>query len=113
MLHVSGILVIGLIVVVWLVVLAPLLLRGQKPIAKAGEAFDDTRVISEGGSNIPSPRRPGLSSAQLDDEEDTDDVDDDYEIVDSPSIFRPRKEEPKKGNLFAIRFFRTVYGMEL
>lgn len=99
MLHVSGILVIGLIVVVWLVVLAPLLLRGQKPIAKAGEAFDDTRVISEGGSNIPSPRRPGLSSAQLDDEEDTDDVDDDYEIVDSPSIFRPRKEEPVEEDL--------------
>ncbi|BAU95278.1 hypothetical protein N24_1016 [Corynebacterium suranareeae] len=89
----SGILVIGLIVVVWLVVLAPLLLRGQKPIRKAGEAFDDTRVISEGGSNIPSPRRPSLATASLDDEEKSDELDDDYEIVDSPSIFRPRKQD--------------------
>ena len=42
----SGIVLIGLIVVVWLVVLAPLLLRGQKPIRKAGEAFDETGTRS-------------------------------------------------------------------
>ncbi|ANE03525.1 gephyrin-like molybdotransferase receptor GlpR [Corynebacterium crudilactis] len=89
----SGFLVIGLIVVVWLVVLAPLLLRGQKPIVKAGEAFDDTRVISEGGSNIPAPRRLGVSPDHADEDEESDELVDDYEIVDSPSIFRPRKEE--------------------
>ncbi|ALC05332.1 hypothetical protein CDES_04435 [Corynebacterium deserti GIMN1.010] len=82
----SGILVIGLIVVVWLVVLAPLVLRGQKPIRKAGEAFDDTRVISEGGSNIPSRRRPTLTTAH-DDEPEVEDVEDEYEIEDSPRIF--------------------------
>ncbi|MDO4686621.1 MAG: hypothetical protein Q4A92_08720 [Corynebacterium sp.] len=55
----SGGLVIGLIVAVWLFVLAPLVLRSQKPISRAGEAFDDTRVVYEGGSgDLVQPRRP-------------------------------------------------------
>lgn len=49
---------IGLIVAVWLFVLAPIVLRGQKPISRAGDAFDDTRVVYEGGSgDIEQPRR--------------------------------------------------------
>lgn len=93
----SGFLVIGLIVVVWLVVLAPLVLRTQKPISKAGEAFDDTRVILEGGSNVPARRRPRLTQDTASEEVDTaEDDDEDYEIVDSPSIFKHRKEEPEE-----------------
>lgn len=42
-----------LIIVVWLFVLAPLLLRGQRPIRKAGQAFSETRVVHEGGSELP------------------------------------------------------------
>lgn len=91
----SGIVLIGLIVVVWLVVLAPLLLRGQKPIRKAGEAFDETRIIMEGGSSVPVRRRPRLVGEDVDEEnhdaEHTED--DEYEIVDSPSIFRHRRED--------------------
>lgn len=98
MLQVSGILVIGLIVVVWLVVLAPLLLRGQKPISKAGEAFDDTRVISEGGSNVPARRRPNLAANQVEDEELEEDFEEEYEIVDSPSLFRNRKDSQDNNN---------------
>ncbi|WJY91639.1 hypothetical protein CFAEC_03955 [Corynebacterium faecale] len=94
MLHVSGFLLIGLIVVVWLVVLAPLLLRGQKPIRKAGEAFDETRVILEGGNSVPVRRRPRLAGDAGDEEIDAQDpVDEEYEIVDSPSIFRHRRED--------------------
>lgn len=94
MLHVSGFLLIGLIVVVWLVVLAPLLLRGQKPIRKAGEAFDETRVILEGGNSVPVRRRPRLAGDTGDEEVDAQDpVDEEYEIVDSPSIFRHRRED--------------------
>ncbi|CAB0639341.1 hypothetical protein CIP107562_00738 [Corynebacterium diphtheriae] len=52
----SGTVVIVLIVLVWLFVLAPWLLRGQKPIRKAGEGFDDTRVVYEGGSEQLQPR---------------------------------------------------------
>lgn len=55
----SGTAAIALIVVVWLFVLAPLALRGQKPIRRTNEAFDETRVIYEGGSGrLPTPRRP-------------------------------------------------------
>lgn len=89
----SNFLLIGLIVVVWLVVLAPLLLRSQKPIRKAGEAFDDTRVILEGGSSVPMRRRPRLGGdTGEDDDTTTDREDEEYELEDSPSIFRHRRE---------------------
>ena len=48
-------LIIFLIIVMWLFVLAPLLLRGQRPIRRSGQAYDDTRVVYEGGSgDLPS-----------------------------------------------------------
>ncbi|AGF71891.1 gephyrin-like molybdotransferase receptor GlpR [Corynebacterium halotolerans] len=75
----SGSLIIVLIIVVWLFVLAPLLLRGQKPIRKAGEAFDDTRVVYEGGSGgVPARRRPRLRPGDV---RHPGDDDDDYEVV--------------------------------
>lgn len=46
----SGTVLIPLIVVLWLFVLAPWLLRAQQPIRKAGEAFNETRVVYEGGA---------------------------------------------------------------
>ena len=59
-------LIIILIIVVWLFVLAPLLMRGQKSIRKAGEGFDDTRVIHQGGSgDLPARRRPRLTAADV------------------------------------------------
>src|SRR5690606_30202498 len=90
-------LLIGLIVVVWLVVLAPLLLRSQKPIRKAGEAFDDTRVILEGGSSVPMRRRPRLGGdAGAEGDSDTDREDEEYELEDSPSIFHHRREDVRE-----------------
>lgn len=62
----SPTLVIILIIVVWLIVLAPLLLRGQRPIHQAGEAFDETRVLYEGGSGtLRSRRQPRLRATDV------------------------------------------------
>lgn len=62
----SGTLAIVLIILVWLFVLAPWLLRGQKPIRKAGEAFDETRVVYTGGSEeLPMKRRPNLKAGDV------------------------------------------------
>lgn len=48
-----------LLIVIWLFVLAPWLLRGQRPMSHTGEGFDDTRVLFEGGSgDVPNRRRP-------------------------------------------------------
>lgn len=56
-------LAIVLIIVLWLLILAPILLRGQKPMSRTGEAFDDTRVLFEGDSGTLEPQRgPKLSA---------------------------------------------------
>ena len=53
----SGNLPIILIVVMWIFVLAPLFLRGQRPIQRTSEALDETHVVYTGGSGpIPTPR---------------------------------------------------------
>ncbi|GAB2506515.1 hypothetical protein CATRI_03660 [Corynebacterium atrinae] len=81
----SGSLIIVLIIVVWLFVLAPLLLRGQKPIRKAGEAFDDTRVLYEGGSGRllgSIRRRPKLPQVS----EHTGESSEDYEEVPAEDV---------------------------
>lgn len=57
----SGGVMILLIIVVWLFVLAPLLLRGQRAVNKTGEAFEDTRVLFEGDSgDVPARPQPRL-----------------------------------------------------
>lgn len=72
---------IGLIVAVWLFVLAPLVLRGQKPISRAGDAFDDTRVVYEGGSgDIEQPRRrPRLARRAEAEAEDLEELEETFE----------------------------------
>ncbi|MGP6175019.1 divisome protein SepX/GlpR [Corynebacterium sp. A21] len=86
-----GGLAIVLIIVVWLFVLAPLLLRGQKPIRKAGEAFDETRVIHEGGSReLSSRRRPRVTSADIRPRRERDD--EDYELVDADDVLIDDRE---------------------
>ncbi|WP_394281997.1 gephyrin-like molybdotransferase receptor GlpR [Corynebacterium sp.] len=79
----SGSLMIVLIVVVWLFVLAPLVFGGNsKPIRRSGEAYDETRVLHQGGTEPVQPRRrPKLTRADVryDDEDDTRDL----EIVDA------------------------------
>lgn len=91
---------IVLIIVVWLFVLAPILLRGQRPIRRSGEAYDETRVLFEGDSGaVPVAPRPKVSAEDVhrhDDAADLElaaavpvtsghdgyaDVDDDYELI--------------------------------
>lgn len=51
----TGTIVVLIFVVMWIFVLAPWVLRRHKPMSKAGDAFEDTRVIYEGGTK---PQRP-------------------------------------------------------
>ena len=75
-------LMIILVIVVWLFVLAPLLLRGQRPINKTGEAFDDTRVVYEGGSgDIHARRHPRALPKDV--RSRTAEDDEDYELVEA------------------------------
>ncbi|MDO4927510.1 MAG: hypothetical protein Q3976_00360 [Corynebacterium sp.] len=62
----SGTVAIALIVLVWLFVLAPMFLRGHKPISKAGDAFDETRVVYKGGSKpLDTPLQPKISAKDV------------------------------------------------
>lgn len=62
----TGTLPIVLIVVVWLFVLAPIALRGRKPIRHTNDAFEETRVIHAGGEELRAQRRrPRLTPADV------------------------------------------------
>lgn len=81
----SATLVIGLIVVMWLFVLAPLLLRSQRPMSRTNDSFEQTRVVFEGGRDAPPQRarlaraRRGVETSLLDDY--VDDYDDIYDAA--------------------------------
>lgn len=81
----SATLVIGLIVVMWLFVLAPLLLRSQRPMSRTNDSFEQTRVVFEGGRDAPPQRarlaraRRGVEINLLDDY--VDDYDDIYDAA--------------------------------
>ncbi len=94
---------IVLIIVVWLFVLAPILLRGQRPIRRSGEAYDQTRVLFEGDAGeVPVARRPKVSAADIHTHRDADqdldtlvaevdaDTDDEYELIDD--LKQPRQD---------------------
>lgn len=96
-------LMIILVIVVWLFVLAPLLLRGQRPINKTGEAFDDTRVVYEGGSgDIHARRQPRVRPEDVH-THDGEGAEEDYELVEADAedllieesaAASPESEEP-------------------
>ena len=59
-------LIILLIIVVWVIVLAPLVLGDNKPIRRSGEGYEETRVLHEGGSTpVAARRRPKLTAADV------------------------------------------------
>lgn len=97
----STTLIIVLIIVVWLVVLAPLIFRGQKPIRHSGEGFNDTRVVFSGGKDVlKTPMRPGtaatrpVSHLEREGAADYELVEaEEYEIVDEPWSKRDATEE--------------------
>ena len=75
--------VIVLIIVVWLFVLAPWLLRSQRPVGHTGEGFEDTRVLFSGDSgHVPAAPRPRLSAADVRTQFDASD-DEQWELVEA------------------------------
>ena len=55
-----------LVIVVWLFILAPWLLRSPRPMSHTGEAFEETRVLFEGDSgSVPGRRKPRLGKADI------------------------------------------------
>lgn len=59
-------LIIVLILVVWVIVLAPMLSGGVKKIRRSGEGYEETRVLHEGGTEpVVSRRRPKLTAADV------------------------------------------------
>lgn len=73
-------LMIILILVVWIIVLAPLMIGNNKPIRRSGDGYDETRVLHEGGTApMAERRRPRLTAADIHrHSEDTD-----YEVVEA------------------------------
>lgn len=73
-------LIILLIIVVWVIVLAPMMIGKNKPILRAGEGYEETRVLHEGGTpTVSTRRRPKLTAADVH----RHDEDDEYEVVEA------------------------------
>lgn len=92
------------IAVVWIVLLAPLLLRNQSPVRRTAKALTETRVLHEGGSSLQRKRRlkPAESLYQASD-------DDDLELVDAePEFFLidDAGERPKSLKERTLKFGR-------
>ena len=67
----SSSLLIILLVVVWLFVLAPMLIRSRNPIRRTGDALAETRTLYSGGSGrlVPSRGRATVDPVQVESEE--------------------------------------------
>ena len=77
----SSSLLIVLILIVWVIVLAPLAVGNNKPIRRSGEGYEETRVLHKGGdAPMATRRRPKLTQADI---HRHDDADDDYEVVEA------------------------------
>lgn len=67
-----------LIAAVWLVLLAPLLLRNQRPVRRTAPALNNTRVLHEGGAPLRGKRKLRPTDTLY-----HPDVDDDLELLDA------------------------------
>ena len=73
-------LMIILILVVWIIVLAPLMIGNNKPIRRSGEGYEETRVLHEGGTApMAERRRPKLTAADIHRHSE----ENDYEVVEA------------------------------
>ncbi|AIL96529.1 divisome protein SepX/GlpR [Corynebacterium ureicelerivorans] len=69
-----------LILVVWIIVLAPLMIGNNKPIRRSGEGYEETRVLHEGGTApMTERRRPKLTAADIHRHSE----ENDYEVVEA------------------------------
>ncbi|EEI17542.1 gephyrin-like molybdotransferase receptor GlpR, partial [Corynebacterium lipophiloflavum] len=75
-------LIIVLIIVVWVIVLAPIVMGNNKPIRHSGDGYDATRVLHAGGSEpVVQRRRPKLSAADVHRHDNSAEAD--YEVVEA------------------------------
>lgn len=85
-----------LIAVVWIVLLAPLLLRNQSPVRRTAKALTETRVLHEGGASLNRRKRlqPAADSFQ------TPEVDEELELVEAePEFFLIEDEGSRPASL--------------
>lgn len=97
-----------LIAAVWLVLLAPLLLRNQKPVRRTAQALSETRVLHRGGSTLKAKRKlkpaEGLYMSSDDEELELVDAEPEYVLLeDEDSV-----SDAKSGNARGLRALMTT-----
>lgn len=101
-----------LIAAVWLVLLAPLLLRNQKPVRRTAQALSETRVLHRGGSALKAKRKlkpaEGLYMSSDDEELELVDAEPEYVLLeDEDSTAGATSDKPR-----GLRALMTTKGSE-
>lgn len=101
-----------LIAAVWLVLLAPLLLRNQKPVRRTAQALSETRVLHRGGSTLKAKRKlkpaEGLYMSSDDEELELVDAEPEYVLLeDEDSTVGATSDKPR-----GLRALMTTKGSE-
>lgn len=101
-----------LIAAVWLVLLAPLLLRNQKPVRRTAQALSETRVLHRGGSTLKAKRKlkpaEGLYMSSDDEELELVDAEPEYVLLeDEDSTAGATSDKPR-----GLRALMTTKGSE-
>lgn len=101
-----------LIAAVWLVLLAPLLLRNQKPVRRTAQALSETRVLHRGGSTLRAKRKlkpaEGLYMSSDDEELELVDAEPEYVLLeDEDSAVGATSDKPR-----GLRALMTTKGSE-
>lgn len=101
-----------LIAAVWLVLLAPLLLRNQKPVRRTAQALSETRVLHRGGSTLRAKRKlkpaEGLYMSSDDEELELVDAEPEYVLLeDEDSAVGATSDKPR-----GLRALMTMKGSE-
>ncbi|WP_293817841.1 gephyrin-like molybdotransferase receptor GlpR [uncultured Corynebacterium sp.] len=90
-----------LIAAVWLVLLAPLLLRNQKPVRRTAQALSETRVLHRGGSTLKAKRKlkpaEGLYMSSDDEELELVDAEPEYVLLEDEDSAAGAKSGKARG----------------
>lgn len=101
-----------LIAAVWLVLLAPLLLRNQKPVRRTAQALSETRVLHRGGSTLKAKRKlkpaEGLYMSSDDEELELVDAEPEYVLLEDEDFAAGATSGKPRG----LRALMTTKGNE-
>ena len=90
-----------LIAAVWLVLLAPLLLRNQKPVRRTAQALSETRVLHRGGSELNAKRKlkpaKGLYMSSDDEELELVEAEPEYVLLEDEDSNANKKKGASRG----------------